>query len=72
VPDVVGHEQTGLLVPPSDPEALAHAMVKMSRSPAERQRWGEAGRKASARYRSEVLVTSLVDLYAAGLHEKRG
>ena len=45
LPEVVGtSEETGLLVPPNDPEALAH-MVKRALGDAElRARIGEAGR----------------------------
>jgi len=29
IPDVIEHEKTGLLVPPSDPKAIAEAVVRL-------------------------------------------
>ena len=44
--EVVLQGQTGLLVPPSDPAALAEAMLQVTRLPeAERRRMGERGRE---------------------------
>ena len=44
--EVVLQEQTGLLVPPSDPDALAAAMLRVTRLPdAERHQMGERGRE---------------------------
>ena len=45
IPEVVGNEAScGLLVPPNDAVALAHAMRTLTDDPARRQRLGEAGR----------------------------
>lgn len=44
VPEVVVEGETGLLVPPSDPEALASGMLALARDPTVRQRLGERGR----------------------------
>lgn len=43
VPEVVGNEQHGFLVPVDDHEALADAMEKLARDPALGRRLGEAG-----------------------------
>ncbi len=43
-PDAVLHENTGLLVPPADPHALAQAMIRLLDHPAEARQFGEAGR----------------------------
>ena len=72
VPDVVVHEETGLLVPAGDISGFAAAMVRLARSEPERRRFGEAGRRAAAPYRSEALLDALADLYRRGLQEKRG
>jgi len=43
--EVVVHEQSGLLVPPRDPRALAEAMLRMLSLPAvTREHWGQVGR----------------------------
>ncbi|HEX8845574.1 MAG TPA: glycosyltransferase family 4 protein [Pyrinomonadaceae bacterium] len=44
IPDVVTDE-TGILVPPGDACALAHAMLRLAEDPALRKRLGRAGRK---------------------------
>jgi glycosyltransferase involved in cell wall biosynthesis len=43
-PEVVVHEETGLLVPPRDPTALADAIVWMIQHPRERRGMGRRGR----------------------------
>ena len=47
LPEVVRHGETGLLVPENDPEALAHAILKLLKDPALRE---EMGRKAREHY----------------------
>lgn len=43
-PEIVRHDGTGLLVPPSDPVALAAGVTSLLRDPARRQRLADAGR----------------------------
>jgi glycosyltransferase involved in cell wall biosynthesis len=46
IPEVVGTDgDTGRLVPPNDPGALAHAIVELLGDPAERARLAEGGRR---------------------------
>lgn len=45
IPELVEHEQTGLLVSPGDPEALAGALERLYRDPALRHRLGRNGRE---------------------------
>lgn len=44
IPEAVEDERTGLLVPPDDPAALAAALLRLARAPAERSRLGAAAR----------------------------
>jgi len=44
IPEVVAHDETGLLVPPKDPEALAAAIVRLLEDEGDRQRLAAAGR----------------------------
>ena len=43
IPEAVVHGETGLLVPPAEPRALAGAIVRLLKDPALRQRMGDAG-----------------------------
>jgi glycosyltransferase involved in cell wall biosynthesis len=67
-------DQTGLLVPIEDPEALARAIVKLATSPELRARYGKAARelvvsKLSARIIGESVVRLYDNLTAAnGTH----
>jgi lipopolysaccharide/colanic/teichoic acid biosynthesis glycosyltransferase/glycosyltransferase involved in cell wall biosynthesis len=42
--EIIRHNETGLVVPPKDPEALAHAMITMTREPAMRKQMALAAR----------------------------
>ncbi len=60
----VDHEQTGLLVPAHDPEALAAALERLLRSPAERARMGAASRaKAVAEFDEDRIIDLFISAY---------
>ena len=61
--DVVLHEQTGLLVPPGDPKALATAMRRLIDNPGLAEKLGRAALKQSKKFRCRV-VTDLLDKIA--------
>jgi glycosyltransferase involved in cell wall biosynthesis len=72
VADVVEHERTGLLVPPSNPDALADAVLRLAADPAERSRMGTAGRQAVVeRFSPERLVADIDTLYSEALAQIR-
>lgn len=50
LPEIVPHEEAGLLVPPRDEGALARAVSALLADPARRQALGQAGRERVARY----------------------
>ena len=60
------HEVTGLVVPPRDPDQLAAALNRLLDDPAERQRFGNAGRE---RVRREFTLPRMVD-QIEGLYER--
>jgi glycosyltransferase involved in cell wall biosynthesis len=64
IPDVVIDGETGLLVPPADPAALADAIERLARDEGLRKRMGEAGRAYVAReYRWEDNARLMEALY---------
>src|SRR5436305_5291270 len=59
IPEVVVDGETGWLVPPEDPQALAGALAEVLADPGEARRRGEAGRRRVAeRYRPAVAAAS--------------
>jgi glycosyltransferase involved in cell wall biosynthesis len=67
--EIVIDDQTGLLVPIEDPQALARAIVKLATSPELRARYGKAARelvvtKLSAKIIGEKVVRLYDDMIA--------
>jgi glycosyltransferase involved in cell wall biosynthesis len=67
LPEVVGTDgETGLLVPPNDPGALAGAIGRLLDDPALRTRLGEAGReRVLGRFTWEVTARGTAEQYEA-------
>jgi glycosyltransferase involved in cell wall biosynthesis len=64
--DAVWDGETGLLVPPQDPAALASAILRLLDQPEERARMGEqARRRAEAEFSVERMVREHMALYTA-------
>lgn len=64
IPEVVAHEQNGLLVPPGDPDALSDALVRLLTDAALSQRLGTAARATIAtRFSFERMVDAFERLY---------
>jgi len=69
LPDTVRHGQTGLLVPPGDPAALAAAVATLIADPAMGQEMGRRGRQECLRRFDIGTTTAQVEaLYRAALH----
>ena len=63
-PEVVADGETGLLVPPRDPHALADALGRLLADPQLRARMGEAGeRRVRERFSAEAMTERLLALY---------
>jgi len=70
IPEVVADGETGLLVPPDDPPALAEALNALLRDPARARAMGQAGRKrAIAEFGWPAIAAQTADLYAELVHE---
>ena len=64
-PELVGHEEHGLLVPPRDPEAMAAAILRLLADPAWARSLGQAGRvRVVAGFSTRAKVERLERLYA--------
>ena len=62
----IAEGETGLLVPPADPERLADAIAELAQSPELRARLGTAGReRISKRFSLDAMTSQILTTYAA-------
>jgi glycosyltransferase involved in cell wall biosynthesis len=72
-PELVLHGQTGVLVPPADPPALASAMVGVLTDPEASRRLGEEGRRlVTDRFGIDAMVKQYEAIYDAALGRNHG
>lgn len=65
IPEVVRDGETGLLVPPHDPHALARALLQLCGDPERRARLGAAGAaRVQAHFTAERMVHETLAVYA--------
>jgi glycosyltransferase involved in cell wall biosynthesis len=73
IPEVVAEGETGLIVPPRDPDALAAAMARLLGNPDTARKMGAAGRRRlETVFTMERAVRAHEDLYEELLRERRG
>jgi glycosyltransferase involved in cell wall biosynthesis len=60
VPEVVADGETGLLVPPLDPGALAAALARLAHDAPLRRRFGAAGRRCATLYTPDRVATAFL------------
>jgi glycosyltransferase involved in cell wall biosynthesis len=63
LPDIIGDGKGGVLVPPRDPAALAHALEDLLRDSGKRARLAQAGRARAAEFGIDVIAERFADLY---------
>ncbi len=63
IPTVVADGETGRLVAPNDPPALARAVNELLKDPGLRQRMGDAGRRRAEQFSLAVMESRLLELY---------
>jgi glycosyltransferase involved in cell wall biosynthesis len=72
LPEMVVHEETGLLVPPRDPRALADAVIRVLRDPALAARLGAAGHARLTTIHAPAEVAARhIDVYEAAIGGRR-
>jgi glycosyltransferase involved in cell wall biosynthesis len=70
IPEIVAEGETGLLVPPRDPAALAAALCALLADPTRARRLGAAGRaRAAERFGWERAVGKMLDVLRPGRHD---
>jgi glycosyltransferase involved in cell wall biosynthesis len=63
ISEAVVDGQTGRLVPPNDPDALAAALLELAKNPAERETWGRASRaRAEDRFSWTAVAQAWLDV----------
>ena len=68
ITEIVSHGETGVLVPPQDPDALAAALTRLIDRPAEREALGErAAAAARERFGEERMAAAMLAEFAAAL-----
>jgi L-malate glycosyltransferase len=64
IQEIIADDQTGLLVPPDDPPALARALLRLRRDATLSRRLAQAGRDyVNTHARMEIMVDRYADLY---------
>ena len=64
VPEVVLHEQTGILIPSKDPQALSRAIIYLLENKEKRHRMGEEAKNwIDNNFSAEAMVNRISNLY---------
>ncbi|WP_167136721.1 glycosyltransferase [Diaminobutyricimonas sp. TR449] len=71
IPEIVDHEETGILVDPDNVEQLAEALVRISTDRPRRDSWGARGRAKFERdFTAEAMAERSVPLYELAIRNK--
>jgi glycosyltransferase involved in cell wall biosynthesis len=71
LPEVVDDGRTGLLVPPGDAAALAHAIAALLEGAETRRSLGSEGhRRVEERFRAAAMARRVEDLYEEAMHAR--
>ena len=61
--EVLHHGVEGELLPPDDPAAWAHAIVRLAREPGRAAQYGQAGRRTAQRYAWPAVTREVLGVY---------
>jgi glycosyltransferase involved in cell wall biosynthesis len=68
IPSVIADGESGRIVPPEDPVALARALIQLGRDPGARAALGAAARRRAELFSTEEATRRLLALYATALN----
>ncbi len=63
IPDLVKHNDTGLLVPPGDVDALSKALIKLLNDPGKAKKMGENGKAYCNKFSLRAMLDKIDGLY---------
>lgn len=68
IPEVLNNGQCGVLIEPSDPQALAEAVLELAQDPAKRLQLGKVAREyAIANFNSDIVAQRVLALYKSSI-----
>ncbi len=71
LPEIVSHQENGLLVPRRNSRQLVEAIVRLANDSGQRQRMGQHGKAmVEDQFRPEILAGQVVDVYATVLSRR--
>lgn len=71
LPDIVSHEESGIVVAANDPTALREAMLRLVADPALRERMGAAGRIRLSHFQASNVISRIESVYTQLLRQKK-
>jgi len=72
IPEVVKNGETGFLIPPRNPEALARAIIELLRNPRKAKTMGKQGRKRfKEKFTNKRMLSEVENLYEALINQKK-
>jgi glycosyltransferase involved in cell wall biosynthesis len=63
IPEVVANEETGILVPASDPERLGQAILRLYEDTNLRQAMGKAGKRRCGQFSAAIMADRYIPIY---------
>ncbi len=72
IPEVVNHGETGLLVPPGDPESLSKAIIELLQNPLRAKTMGEKGRtRVKEKFTTKKMLSEIEHVYQSLTRERK-